>query len=100
MLLLASFFLYFSSEVRGFKRVLSPQLAPVVVSFRIDVIAIFIGLTAGFVAMFGRVNLLPLGFPEEKPLYTKEPLYHPHQTKPHSMCIYNNTQQRPHKTLL
>ena len=25
--------------------------------------------------MFGRVNLLPLGFPEEKPLYTKEPLY-------------------------
>jgi len=75
MLLITSFFLYFSSEVRGFKRVLSPQLAPVVVSFRIDVIAIFIGLTAGFVAMFGRVSLFPLGFPEEKPLYTKEPLY-------------------------
>jgi hypothetical protein len=96
MLLFASFFLYLSSEVRGFKRVLSPQLAPVVVSFSIDVIAIFIGLTAGFVAMFGRVNLLPVEFPLGVQLeFNKQPIYKLEHLD-NTIDLHLTTQTTPH----
>lgn len=72
ILLLASFLLYFGSEVDGVKRVLSPQLAPLVVSCGIDVIGFLIGLSAGFIIIFGRIDLSGAVLPNQK---TYEPLH-------------------------